>query len=101
MTHAGFALGIPAGAPWPRTGRASLCFAGRATFVGRLDGSDFTVERMLPELPLVADTNEIFDPTPAVCEAPTNRLTAELARRGQAVPTMPAEPPWESRAALR
>jgi hypothetical protein len=62
--------------------------------VGRVDGENFAVDRMLPELPLVADMNEIFDPTPPVRATLVERLTAELARRGQAVPAMPATPPW-------
>jgi hypothetical protein len=56
----GFSLKIPAGAPWDLTGPASLCFDGRATFVGTLDGSMLTVERQLPDLPLVADPQQIF-----------------------------------------
>jgi hypothetical protein len=40
--------------------------------------------------------NEIFDPTPSVRATLIERLTAELARRDQAVPTMPAAPPWAS-----
>lgn len=96
VTPSGFCIDIPAGAPWSARGTASLCFSGRATFTGQLDGEDFAVDRMLPELPMVADMNEIFDPTPSVRATLIERLTAELARRDQAVPTMPAAPPWAS-----
>lgn len=94
-TSEGFSIEIPSGAPWSAQGPASLCFSGRATFVGRLDAWKFVVTRMIPELPLVEDTNEIFDPAPSVRSALVERLTTELGRRGQAVPTMPTIPPWD------
>jgi hypothetical protein len=96
VTADGFCIDIPGGAPWPAQGAASLCFSGRATFVGQLDGGDFVVDRMLPELPMVADMNEIFDPTPPVRATLVERLGIELERRGQAVPEMPTTPPWAS-----
>jgi hypothetical protein len=89
----GFALQVPAGAPWDLMGPASLCFDGRATFVGNLDGSKLTVERQLPDLPLVADTRQIFSPQPDVASALMTRLQTELDRRGQPLPVLPDTPP--------
>jgi hypothetical protein len=89
----GFWLKVPAGAPWDLTGPASLCFDGRATFVGSLEGSKLTVERQLPDLPLVADTRQIFSPQPDVASALMTRLQTELDRRGQPLPVLPGTPP--------
>ena len=89
----GFDLEVPAGAPWQPIGLASLCFGGRATFVGSMAGSRLLVERQLPDLPLVADPQQIFSPEPDVEAALMSRLQAELHRRGQTLPVMPEEPP--------
>jgi hypothetical protein len=89
----GFSLNIPAGAPWALTGPASLCFDGRATFVGDLDGSKLKVQRQLPDLPLVADPRQIFSPQPDVASALMTRLQTELDRRGQPLPVLPDTPP--------
>jgi hypothetical protein len=87
----GFDVETPAGAPWATEGTASLCFDGRATFAGRLDGTRFVVERKLPDLPLVTDPREIFDPRPEYREALLARMQAELARRHQPVPVLPTD----------
>lgn len=89
----GLRLEVPAGAPWELAGPASACFNGQATFVGSLDGPYLRVERQLPDLPLVADNAQIFDPQPATREALAGRLQAELDRRGQPAPTMGPTPP--------
>jgi hypothetical protein len=93
VTDEGLALEVPAGAPWDPSGPASVCFAGRATFIGRLDGPRLVVERQLPLLPLVEDPAQIFAPDDAVKEALMGRLDAELERRGQARPVTPTDPP--------
>ncbi|MBW8824856.1 MAG: pyridoxamine 5'-phosphate oxidase family protein [Acidobacteria bacterium] len=93
VTDGGFDLDVPAGAPWALAGPASLCFNGRDTFVGSLEGARLVVDRQLPDLPLVADTTQIFSPSPDVRDALMGRLTAELARRGQPVPVMPEHAP--------
>jgi len=87
----GFVLTIPEHAPGERTGLATLTFFGRETFVGRVapgagGALELRVERVLPILPLVADTNETWYPSPEIHAALYGRLTAELSRRGQAVP---------------
>ena len=89
----GLDLEVPAGAPWDLAGPASVCFDGRATFLGTLEGAHLAVERQLPDLPLVSDTSQIFDPDPELRHALMNRLLAELDRRGQALPTIPDQPP--------
>jgi hypothetical protein len=96
---------VPTGAPWTPAGEASLCFAGRATFIGRVepsaDGAHFTVERMLPDLPLMADPAEIWAPKPETKSALLERLGQELARRGLPVPHVPDEPPAPTPGSLR
>jgi hypothetical protein len=93
----GFTLDVPKGAPWAATGRASLCFSGRGTFVGVLetnsDGALLSVERRLPDLPLMANPAELWEPQPETKASLLARLEKELARRGLPLPTVPAEPP--------
>ena len=93
----GLRLVVPKGAPWRTHGKASLCFAGLATFIGELTGdasqAHFKVERMLPDLPLVIDPREIWRPSEEIRTKLLMRLHEELARRGQSVPTIPEEPP--------
>jgi hypothetical protein len=93
----GFSLDVPKGAPWRPTGQASLCFSGRGTFVGHAeptaDGAHLTVERRLPDLPLMADPAELWAPQPETKTALLARLEKELARRGLPLPSVPAEPP--------
>jgi hypothetical protein len=101
----GFTLDVPAGAPWTPAGASSLCFAGRATFIGRVepsaDGAHFTVERLLPDLPLMADPAEIWAPKPETKAALLERLGQELARRDLPVPQVPDEPPAPTPGSLR
>lgn len=93
----GFILDVPAGAPWKIQGKASLCFDGRATFIGDVEptasGVHFKVERMMPDLPLVQDSNEIWNPRPETREQLMARLEEGVARRGQAMPSVPLDPP--------
>ncbi len=90
MQDDGFALDIPAGAPWKPVGSASLTYNGRATFVGELvaadEGTRFIVERALPVLPMVADPRETYAPSDATRSRLMNRLDQELNRRGQKPP---------------
>lgn len=86
----GFGLRVAAGVPWlPAAGPATLSYDGRATFVGHVAGDRFTVERMLPDLPLVVNPAYIFDPPPEVREPLLRRIHHELDRRGQAPPVLP------------
>ena len=93
----GFRVSLPAATPWRVGGAASLCFLGQATFIGRVEaaGGDatFTVERILPTLPMVADNAEIWAPSASTRPRLLARLTEELARRGLEVPRVPSEPP--------
>jgi hypothetical protein len=92
----GFSLVVAAGAPWRVRGRATLCFSGRATFVGELeerdDGHRFVVERTLPDLPLVSET-DLFLLSDEPRRALLGRLEQEVARRGQTVPQIPEQRP--------
>ncbi|HEY6869142.1 MAG TPA: hypothetical protein VI199_05230 [Novosphingobium sp.] len=101
----GFRLDIPAGAPWPgRAGQATLTFQGLETFVGTVHEADgavvLTVERALPQNPLIVDPAQVLRPADDVRETLLERLRAECARRGQGVPEIPAEPPARTRLAL-
>ncbi|MBV9840961.1 MAG: hypothetical protein JOY99_05410 [Sphingomonadaceae bacterium] len=94
VTDAGSRFCVPAGAPWQKQGKATLSYEGRSTFVGEatLDGAEatMTVERTLP---MVADLNELWTPSPTTREPLMARLRHELARRGQTIPAIPdAEP---------
>jgi hypothetical protein len=97
LVDEGFTLDIPRGAPWTPVGPASLCFSGRGTFVGHLeataDGARLTVERRLPDLPLMANPAELWEPQPETKAALLGRLEKELARRGLPLPTVPEAPP--------
>jgi hypothetical protein len=97
LADEGFILEIPKGAPWTPTGPASLCFSGRGTFVGLVeataDGARLTVERRLPDLPLMANPAELWEPQPETKAALMARLERELARRSLPLPRVPEEPP--------
>jgi hypothetical protein len=97
LVNEGFTLDIPKGAPWTPRGQASLCFSGRGTFVGHVeatsDGARLTVERRLPDLPLMANPAELWEPQPETKGALLARLETELARRDLPLPTVPEEPP--------
>lgn len=101
LTADGFALEIPRHVPGERNGPASLSFKGFENFVGTAagDGSrvHLKVDRALPILPFVTDPNEQWEPKPATYEAIMGRLTAELARRGQPLPVIPAVKPDPTR----
>ncbi len=96
-TADGFTLRLPAGVPWQVAGQATLCFIARSTFVGTVTatpgGAHFAVERALPVMPIVEDLSAIWSPTSEARRKLSERLAAELARRGQPMPAMPAEMP--------
>lgn len=103
-TDDGFALELPAGVPWQVGGKATLCFIARSTFVGTVTpaegGAHFRVERALPVMPIVKDLSAIWSPTSEARTRLTGRLNAELARRGQPVPTTPAQLPAPTHGSL-
>ncbi|MDG2005093.1 MAG: pyridoxamine 5'-phosphate oxidase family protein [Novosphingobium sp.] len=93
LTDEGLAMRIPAGVPWQRKGKASLTFYGRQTFVGAVssEGEDtlLAIERALPIHPFVADDSVMWEPQEEVREAFMSRLSHEVERRGQPIPTLP------------
>jgi hypothetical protein len=105
MVDDGFIMDVPKGAPWAPAGNGSLCFAGRATFIGRVesttDGTHMIVTRRLPDLPLMADPAEIWSPLPATKAALLERLGQELSRRSLPLPDVPAVMPEPTPGSLR
>ncbi len=104
LSHDGFVLDVPRGAPWKPIGPASLCFSGRGTFVGQVtmttDGGHFAVERRLPDLPLMADPAQLWTPQPETKANLMDRLEKELARRGLTLPHIPEQPPGPTEGSL-
>jgi len=96
----GFRLEVPKGAPWRCTGKATLTFEGRETFVGNVtadgDMTFLRVERPLPTHPIMDDPDSLWNPHPEVYEAFMARLKHETARRGQPIPTIPEVEPEPS-----
>ena len=97
LCDTGLVFTLPDGAPGPRAGKASLTYFGRDTFIGEIargtDGLHLNVERTLPVLPMVANPDNTWNPPAALKTSLMERLTGELARRGQALPTVPEHPP--------
>lgn len=100
----GFLFDLPPHSPGLRNGRASLTYFGKDTFVGDVseagDRLKLKVERALPILPLLGETN-VFDPRPEVRDALLARLRAELDRRGSPMPSVPEDMPELTKGALR
>ncbi|HKX77357.1 MAG TPA: pyridoxamine 5'-phosphate oxidase family protein [Novosphingobium sp.] len=100
-------LDMPRDVPWPAATGAPACFTyeGRLTLIGSLSGSGeetrFAVERMLPILPLVKDGDQVWKPAADTKAALMTRLGEELARRGQAIPVIPAQKPRSTPGGLR
>jgi len=96
-----FVLDVPKGAPWRRTGKATLTFRGVETFVGDVTDEHgmmrFTVERALPQHPLVLDPVQVLKPTDDVRASLLARLEEETRRRGQSIPVLPDTPPVRTR----
>jgi hypothetical protein len=103
LVDKGFLLDIPRGTPGTPGGSASLTFAGFRTFVGQAlpqaDGVLFRPERALPQHPSTLDTKQVLQPAEATLAKTRARLEAEMARLGQALPIIPAEPPERTRLA--
>jgi hypothetical protein len=59
----------------------------------------FTVERALPQNPLVLDPVQVLQPTDEVRKQLFGRLEQETSRRGQPIPVLPDEPPAYTRLA--
>ena len=98
QTSEGFELTMAKGIPWSITGKASLCFVGTFTFIGAIVGIvggivRFRTERVLPTLPTVSDSRELWQPSETTRVAFQDRLERELMRRGQPMPQVPLEPP--------
>ena len=107
-TAEGFHLTVPASAPWSN-GKASLSFVGKEILVGHAmrEGHDVSlaVERGLPVLPMMDNRRGPGGGGgggggPAVLNELYKRLEAELARRGQPMPVVPATPPEPTEGAL-
>ncbi len=99
----GFRLSMPQGMPWELAGPASLTFAGFQTFVGQALPSPgsviFRVDRALPQHPSTYDTKQVLQPSEDTKAKAWARLEYEAARRGQALPVIPDEPPERTRIA--
>jgi len=78
----GFELNVPAHSPCQKAGNACLSFGALATFTGQLDGNHFLVERLIGSLP------SIFQNEGDEFDAMAERQQAELARRGQPMPSI-------------
>jgi hypothetical protein len=93
----GFIVEMPKGLPWSITGAATLSFRGFETFVGQVTTRDgaitMHVERALPTLPAALDMMQLWKPTPNTYEELMRRLRHEIQRRGQPLPSIPAERP--------
>jgi hypothetical protein len=105
VTDDGFVMDVPKHMPGERSGSASLSFQGAENFIGKALEREgrlhLTVERALPILPLLADPKELWAPKPNTYEALMGRLTPELKRRNQPLPTIPAEKPTPTLGARR
>ena len=105
IVEEGFDVIVPAGVPWKIEGPATLSFIGLSTFVGTVkpgsNGPRFAVERMLPVLPMMQDSKEIWTPSEGTYKKLMARLQEELARRGQPVPSIPQQPPQPTQASVR
>lgn len=82
--------------------------AGRNAQVNRRAGDDagphgtrLTVERMLPVLPMMQDSSEVWKPSDQTRAALMARLKEELDHRGQAIPSIPEQPPQPTRGSIR
>lgn len=103
LVDAGFRLEMPKGMPWAFAGKGSITFAGFRTFVGEAETEGdtvlFRVERALPQHPSTLDTKQVLQPAEATVAKTRARLEAEMARRGQPLPVIPAEAPARTRIA--
>jgi len=105
LSDQGFVLDVPLGAPWTPKGPATLSFAGEAIFVGQVEpcadgGAHLTVERKLPELPLLGDSSNLWTPNPETESVLMGRLECELKRRNLALPVVPDTQPEPSEGSL-
>jgi hypothetical protein len=98
-----FRIVMPKGLPWQGTGIGSLTFEGIETFVGQVTQEGGThwlsVERALPEHPLMKNPIEVLQPSDEIRGKLMARLEHETKRRGQAIPTIPEELPAPTRMA--
>jgi hypothetical protein len=105
LVDGGLDFELPRGAPGARAGAASLTYFGRDTFIGHVAQSGsrllLEVERALPILPLVADPRKTWSPPPDLKETLMRRLAGEVARRGQAMPSVPDDQPEPTEGAKR
>jgi hypothetical protein len=97
LTADGFSFILPRHAPGPRSGLANFSFMGFQNFVGEASETGgrmhFKVDRVLPQLPLTSDPDELWNPAPETRAALMARLQGELDRRGQKLPTIPEVEP--------
>jgi hypothetical protein len=105
VTDTGLSFDLPAGAPGRRSGPACLTYFGRDTFLGQASEAGgrvrLDVARTLPILPMVGGGDSLWEPSADLKEKLMGRLTAELARRGQKMPSAPDKPPVQGASARR
>ncbi len=103
LVDEGFRIVVPRGMPWVFSGPGCVTFAGYRSFVGNVvPGGDsvlFRVERALPQHPSTLDTKQVLQPAEATLAKTRSRLEAEIARRGQPLPTIPQQAPDRTRIA--
>jgi hypothetical protein len=103
LVDEGFRLAMPRGMPWKFEGSACLTFAGFRTLVGEVRqetaGVMFRAERAMPQHPSTLDTKQVLQPAETTLAKTRARLEAEMARLGQPLPVIPAEPPERTRLA--
>ena len=103
LVDEGFRIVVPRGIPWAFIGPACVTFAGFRTFVGEAQPQGdvvlFRVARALPQHPSTLDTKQVLQPAAETLAKTRTRLEAEMARRGQALPVIPNEPPERTRIA--
>jgi hypothetical protein len=90
----GLALDLPKGMPCAVAGKACLTFGGIETFIGEMtEGGFLRVERTLPVFPMTSDMTQLWEPAAHTRSELMKRLLHETQRRGQPIPTIPAERP--------
>ena len=103
LSRDGFRMQVPRSVPWTGAGPATVTFFGMETFVGTVvtegDVCSATIDRALPQHPLLQNPREVLTPSAEIRATLSRRLEHEVARRGQSVPVLPEEQPAPTRLA--